>query len=211
MRFEKLSENKIRITLDINDLNENDIDYQSFMSNSTDAQKLFLDMLDKAEKEIGFTTKDYKVMVEALATNDGNFILTITRDTVEEDQFRKKNLRIRRKNVQLKNTQAIYSFSSFDDFCTFCTFINSSVLNKLDTFSKNFSLYTYNNLYFLVINNINLDFPYLKTFYSTISEFGKFVNDSNLFENKLMEHGRLIIKDKAIKTCIKHFVKNTKH
>ena len=44
MKFEKLSENKLRITLNIRDLADKDIDYHSFMSNSVDTQKLFLDI-----------------------------------------------------------------------------------------------------------------------------------------------------------------------
>ena len=79
MKFEKLNNDKIRIILDLQDLQDNDIDYQSFMSNSSDTQRLFMDMLDEAEEQIGFTTKDYKIMVEALATIDGNFIITVTK------------------------------------------------------------------------------------------------------------------------------------
>lgn len=67
MRIEKITENKIRITLNIQDLKDNNIDLHSFMSNSIESQDLFYDMLDKAEKEIGFETKDYKLMIEALA------------------------------------------------------------------------------------------------------------------------------------------------
>ena len=79
MKFEKLNENKIRITLNNQDLAEKHIDFQSFMSNSQESQNLFLDMLDEAEKKVGFITKDYKIRIEALAMSDGNFILTITR------------------------------------------------------------------------------------------------------------------------------------
>ena len=46
MKFEKLNENKIRITLNNQDLAEKHIDFQSFMSNSQESQNLFLDMLD---------------------------------------------------------------------------------------------------------------------------------------------------------------------
>lgn len=52
MKIEKLSDDKIRITLNIDDLKENDIDFQSFMSNSIESQDLFMDMLEKAEKEV---------------------------------------------------------------------------------------------------------------------------------------------------------------
>ena len=67
MQIEKITENKIRITLNIEDLLEKNIDLHTFMSNSIESQDLFYDMLDKAEKEIGFKTKDYKLMIEALA------------------------------------------------------------------------------------------------------------------------------------------------
>lgn len=67
MHIEKITENKIRITLNIQDLEEKNIDLHSFMSNSIESQDLFYDMLDKAEKEVGFETKDYKLMIEALA------------------------------------------------------------------------------------------------------------------------------------------------
>ena len=79
MKFEKLNNDKIRIILNLQDLEDNNIDYQSFMSNSSDSQKLFLEMLDEAEEQIGFTTKDYKLMIEALATLNGDFIITVTR------------------------------------------------------------------------------------------------------------------------------------
>ncbi len=55
------------------------------MSNSIKSQDLFLDILEEAEKKVGFVTKDYKVRIEALAMNDGDFIFTVTR-LVERNQ-----------------------------------------------------------------------------------------------------------------------------
>lgn len=70
MKIEKLNDDKIRIILNIEDLEKNDIDFHSFMSNSIESQELFLDMLDKAEEEVGFTTDNYKIMIEAIATQN---------------------------------------------------------------------------------------------------------------------------------------------
>lgn len=70
MKIEKLNENKIRITLNMEDLNERDIDYHSFMSNSIESQEIFLDMLNTAEKEVGFHTDDSRIMIETLALKD---------------------------------------------------------------------------------------------------------------------------------------------
>lgn len=70
MKIEKLNDNKIRITLNLKDLEENNVDLHTFMSNSIESQELFLNMLDKAEEEVGFITDDYRVMIEALAMSD---------------------------------------------------------------------------------------------------------------------------------------------
>ena len=70
MKIEKLTENIIRITLNMDDLNERDIDFHSFMSNSIESQSIFLDMLDKADREVGFNTDDCRIMIEALALKD---------------------------------------------------------------------------------------------------------------------------------------------
>ena len=71
MKFEKLSENKIKITLTSQDLKDKNIDFHSFMSNPLEKQDLFLDILEEAEEEIGFEFKDYPVRIEALASKWG--------------------------------------------------------------------------------------------------------------------------------------------
>ena len=56
--------------MNLEDLNERDIDFHSFMSNSIESQSIFLDMLDKADREVGFNTDDCRIMIEALALKD---------------------------------------------------------------------------------------------------------------------------------------------
>lgn len=75
MQIEKITENKIRIILNIQDLKEKNIDLHTFMSNSIESQDLFYDVLDKAKKEVGFETKDYKLMIEALAIPNRKFYI----------------------------------------------------------------------------------------------------------------------------------------
>ena len=70
MKIEKLNENKIRIILNLEELKERDIDSDIFLSNSIESQSIFLDMLDTAEKEVGFVTDNCRIMIEALALKD---------------------------------------------------------------------------------------------------------------------------------------------
>lgn len=209
MKIEKLNEDKIRIILNVDDLKEKDIDFHTFMSNSIESQEIFLDMLDKAEKEVGFITDDYKIMIEALAMTNGNFVLTVTRLAKEKEKltYNKKKFNIKRKNSNINSAVAIYSFESFDSFCEFCNFLDNNILKYIDSFSNVSSLYEYNSYYYLVLKDININSNLLKSFCSSITEFAHFVNNSDLFESKLLEYGKLIISDNAIDTCIKHFVK----
>ena len=46
LQIEKLNENKIRITLNLDDLKENNIDLHSFMASSIETQDLFYNIND---------------------------------------------------------------------------------------------------------------------------------------------------------------------
>jgi len=206
MRIEKITENKIRITLNLEDLKENNIDLHSFMSNSPETQDLFLDMLEKAETEVGFKTSNYKLMIEAIATSEGNFILTITRILPEKNitpsKTPKKNIKAKRKVVTPDKVLSVYKFNTFDDFCEFCTYLNSTVLKSR---LKSSVLYAYNSEYYLVLNNIRINLKDFKTFCYAITEFGSYIKDCALFERKLKEYGKVVIKQNAIETCSKYF------
>ena len=209
MKFEKLSNDKIRIILDIQDLEDNHIDYQSFMSNSSDSQKLFMEILDEAEEQIGFITKDYKLMIEAMATIDGDFIITITRSLPDLDfspSYKKRNIRVKRKSQKLSSNSIIYEFNSFDDICDFVLLLKNLNLVGLNNFTKDFSLYTYKENYYLVMDNINKDFYGIKAFLCTLTEFAKSVNNCNIFKNKLSEYGKLLIKNNFYKTLSKSII-----
>lgn len=99
-----------------------------------------------------------------------------------------------------------YSFNSFDDFCTFASFVKN--IKGFTSIAKSTTLYTYNNKYYLVFSTLNLKHPYIKKFYTLITEFGTYINNSNLFAYKLFERGTLLLKNNAIKICLKYFNKD---
>lgn len=203
MQIEKLNENKIKITLNLEDLQEKNIDLHSFMSNSIESQDLFYDMLDKAEKEIGFKTKNHKLIIEALAIPDGKFILTITRLAPEED---KKKIKVKRKNIDLKNNLTIYSFNTFDEYLELCNYIFQSFDNTLTNKLKHSSLYQYNSKYYLCLKLNSANLSDLKSIHCSIIEFGSHISNSDLFERKLVEYGKIILKTNAINCSIKAFL-----
>ena len=204
MRIEKLNENKIRIFLNLEDLKEKNIDLHDFMSNSLETQDLFYDMLTQAETEVGFNTHNYKLIIEALASSDGNFIFTITR-TKPEVLIKSNKPKAKRLTAIPNKALSIYCFDSFDEFCEFCNYINTSNLNKYMSKLKNSSLILFKNKYYLILNNLKLNISELKSFSCTISEFAFRVKNEALLERKLKEYGKVIIQKNAVSTCLKYF------
>ena len=207
MKFEKLNENKIRIIVSTQDLIEKHIDFHSFMSSSLETQDIFLDILDKAEKEIGFVTKNYRVRIEAFAMNNEDFIFTVTRITEKNEKEPNKHgkIKFKRKKVAASVKQSVYRFSCFDDFCKFSSAIKNSAIKGINNSCKSIILYTYKNYYYLVFSDINTDYKYYNKLFFLITEFSTYINNSELFARKLNECGKICLKNNAIKLCEKYF------
>ena len=211
MKFEKLNENKIRITLSMHDLEEKDIDFHDFMSNSLETQDLFLDMLEEAEEKIGFKTRNCKVKIEALAMTEEDFILTVTRilpDTLKKHLYISPNRKVKakRKSDNFLCTHLIYKFNSFDDYCNFVEFLVNNNLKDSNKIAKEIYVYTYKDYYYLALCDLNAKYRKLTKFFTTITEFGSYVVNPDLFIHKLNEIGTIFIKNNALKKSFLHFV-----
>ena len=212
MKIEKLTENKIRIILDIEDLEVNNVDFDSVLNNTPETQSLILSILNKAEKEVGFYAQDCKILIEAIASFDGNFVFTITKtnpNLTEESSFTRKKPQAKRKSFKVDTNTIIYSFENFDEFCEFCKALHIGFLShqSLKLICKNTTLYFYNDAYYLLIVGINPNYQHLNVFFSVISEFTDRVDNYKSFDAKLIEHGKPIFKRNAISNTIDIFVK----
>lgn len=211
MKFEKINKDKIKVTLNSEDLTANALDFHSFMSNSKETHSLFLNVLEQAEKDFDFSTKDYNLHVETIALADGNFIITITRvqnsqSTISEPASLRKKVKVSKKVPKSEDTSLIYRFNSFDDFCDLCRFFSKTKEINYKNLSTESSLHKYNECYYLCLSKINKDANLLKRAFSAITEFAAYVDSSETFKAKLLESGTLIYKSNAIKNCIKHFI-----
>jgi adapter protein MecA 1/2 len=210
MKIEKITENKIRIILNIDELAKKNIDFLSLTKNTDVAQKLFKKILKQAEKEVGFSVDNSKLLIEAFVSPEGFFIVTFTKIAPKKEAPANSPLKLkirRKKSLASSSNNAVYEFSNFDDFCNFCTYLSNSKLGDLKEMAKNILLYEYNSKYFLVFSNINTDFKDISLFYSSIPEFAKHISNSSCFCSKLVEYGNVIFKSNAIKNGIKYFAK----
>lgn len=216
MKIEKLTENKIRIIMNIQDIEKNINDIHTFFDNIMNSQNLFLDILQKAEKEVNFHTEGCKLLIEAFSTLEDVVVFTITKysstesnsintgDVLNNNSKRKLIVKRKTNTPSLKN--AVYELDNFDYFCDFCNSISKIENLNIDKLAKKIVLYNYQNKFFLIFKDVNFKDKYINRIFNILSEFAKFQNFSINFEYKLTEHATIYIKNNAISKGIQYLV-----
>lgn len=207
MKIEKITENKIRIILKKEDFKDKSINLQKFL-NTPESQSLFLEILNRAEREVNFDTDGHKLLIETYFQGNDICIFTITKYIESKLNIKnkpKKYLTVKRKSQSFNSSCLIYEFTEFEDFCDFCDFIYKNHNIELKGLFKTSLLYIYNNTYYLIIDGINLSHKSLHSFYSSLLEFSNLLKYNKNFKFKLKEHGKILIRNNAINTGIKYF------
>lgn len=191
MQIEKINENQIEIIIDFEDLMEKNISVHSFMCNSLESQNFFFDIINFANKEINFSLKNYKIVIESFSLPAKNsFVLFITRIPKESKLHISKN-----KYEKFTVSKSFWiKFTNFEDLCMFCNSLSNNI--KLKS-----SLYTLNCSYFLYIKIL-----YLKDLFKILlsaKEFSDYFFSNNFI---IDENAKAIIKDFAVETAKKYFV-----
>ena len=179
MRFEKLTNSKIRIIFSSEDMISNNVSVQNFLTDKSISQRILQSILLEAEKEIGFKTDNSKLLVEALSS-DGGFIFTITKLSSYDDLS------------LVNNSIKIFKFENFDNFLDLCTYLQ----NMNITYSKDFSLILYNNSFYLYIFNSDLSIS--SSFFNILIEFSDSIKYLAKLDGCLYEYGKIIFNKNAI-------------
>ena len=85
MKIEKLSENKIKCTLNRDDLDSRDIMLTEFAYGSEKARAFFRDLMIQAEEEVGFEAEDIPLMIEAVPVSQDCIVLFVTKVSDPEE------------------------------------------------------------------------------------------------------------------------------
>jgi adapter protein MecA 1/2 len=208
MKIERISDNIIKVTISLNDLEERNIDLESFTDNSPAAQELFWDMMEQAELEFGFNISDSQFIIEPIPDSEGGFILTITRIDDDEDfesihkyiknRFRRADIRVKKKTRKVLTTIMIYSFKNFEDLCALCKKIKNLYCGES-------TLYNYNSTYYLLLTRNNFTVTNPRMFEILLGEYGSKVYNASFYEGYLSEYGTQIIEGNAIQVLNSYF------
>ncbi|MEN8905109.1 MAG: adaptor protein MecA [Clostridiales bacterium] len=208
MKIEKINENKIKITVSLNDLEEREIDISALNYNSPAAQEFFWDMVEQAEVEFGFKASDSQLCIEAIPDTSEGVIITITK--IDEDgdfesihkyikgKYKNNDIRIKDKHIKSNTNKVIYFFREFDDL--------AELTKKLyNVYAGESSLYKLKSFYYLVLTKNNLLISNTRIFDSLLSEFGNRVTSVIFYEGYLNEYALKLIDSSAIETINDYF------
>jgi adapter protein MecA 1/2 len=208
LKIEKISENKIKVTISLDDLIERNIDLDSLNYNSPAAQELFWDMMEQAEVEFGFNISDSQLVIEPIPDMEEGFIITITKLDEDGDfesihkyiknRYKKSDLKSKRKGRKVYTSVCIYSFSSFDDLCELSKMIQH-------IYSGESTLYKYKATYYLLLTRSNFTVSNIKLFDILMSEYGSKVSNASFYEGYLNEYGEKIATSDAIEIINTYF------
>lgn len=207
MKIEKISENKVRITLSIEELEKRKITLKDIEKNSSVAKELFMDLLEESNLDEDFIIDDSHLYIEASSDNNNLFVVTITRidDMPDLRKYQLNQTKLKQISRKKNNTPKkpkfikytvdsnVYSFKNLDNILKLCEISKKEKL----FFGKN-SMYKYNTTYFLVFNKSSIKNPkFLKT-YVFLSEFCENYYSYELFETVIKERAKLIIENNAL-------------
>ena len=205
MKIEKLTENKIRVLINPSDFDIENLSPMTFIDTALESNFLLADILKKAECEVGFNTDGCKLLVESFSSSENILVFTITKYS---PKVQKKKITTKKKFNGCAHPNSVFKFDNFEDFCLLCERINQVATSKADikNLFKDISLYLYDDTYFLLVKNVDTCCDISRAFMCLVSEFAKPLTLTLGFESKLLEHGKVVMKNNAILTGINYFV-----
>lgn len=193
MKIEKINEDKLKITLDVNDLKSRNIDVKSFINNSPESQDLFWDVMQEAEREYGFNVEQASVYVEAHINSAGNFTLLITKSAISSQKqtssskTQSPNYKLKRKNYSDSLDDSLFEFANIENLRDFLKIAKNEDYN-------NVQLYKYENKLYLYINTC---------FSKDILEYSNRIYNKDYLLARIVEYGSPLYRSESLNSLIK--------
>ena len=200
MKIEKINENKVKITLTIDELSQRHITIKDIEQDSNRAQDLFLDLLEETELNEDFIIDDSQLFVEASSDNENLFVVTITKiDYIPElSKYAPKRKRKANSRIEYTVASSIYKFENLDKISDLC-----SKLALEKAFIGTNSLYKYEGSYFIVFSDTSIkNKKFLKTFV-ILSEYSEGFYATDMYKTLIKEKSTLIIDKRALQKLSK--------
>ncbi|HEX7057603.1 MAG TPA: genetic competence negative regulator [Bacilli bacterium] len=190
MKIERLSQDKIRIFLTFDDLQERGIQKEDMWREIPKVHDLFSEMMDQAYNELGFDASG-PLAVEVFALPAQGMVVIVTRGKMEsartEDEETEED--IYEMEVTLEQSDVIsYAFHDFE-------MLLSAVKALRHHLIADGSLYSYKGKWILQLEPISDDERRYQAVIAILSEYGE---ATSLTSAVLAEYGKLIVPENAV-------------
>lgn len=191
MRLERLTYNKIKIFLTIDDLSERGLTKEDIWKDSLKWHQLFHEMLEEASEQFDVDIQG-TVAVEIFTMHTQGMVMIVTMDEEEEDSSLVDSFYDLQVSVKEKQ-DLIYEFTNFEYVIQV-----SHQLNVLGFTGG--SLYVMDNRYYFCIENVeDCNFTLVAV---VLSEYSNPTLESI---HRIKEYGKTVIDQKAVETIVHYF------
>ena len=207
MKIERISENKLKLTLTKDDLAERKIKLEDLITPSEKTQKLFHDIMEQALDEEDFISENTPLMVEAVPSGSDGIMIIVTKVSNKEKKATVQDLRRWKKKPldsmaqkEEKNADIlVYSFPTLDD-------VIGVSLRLAGAFKGESAVYKNENKYFLVLQGDTYTAEEsTEALEQILREYGQKHISTPLAKYYLLEHGETLIAEQAVKALAKTF------
>ncbi|SDW58032.1 adapter protein MecA 1/2 [Marininema mesophilum] len=196
MRVERLSRDKIRFFLSLDDLMERGIEKEDMWRDIPKVHELFNDMMDQAYEELRFEISG-PVAVEVFALPAQGMVVVVTRgrtpsasDLEELDGDEMYELEV----TLEESDQVTFQFNDFEDLVQAAKSISTLI-------PEGGRVYAYRDRYFLVLDT-EMELKTLQQGIAILSEYGE---ASTVTEHVLEEYGKIIWEKDGIQGILHWF------
>lgn len=196
MRVERLSRDKIRFFLSLDDLMERGIEKEDMWRDIPKVHELFNDMMDQAYQELGFEIAG-PVAVEVFALPAQGMVVVVTRgrtpspsdlDDLEGDDLYELEVTLE------ESDQVIFHFTDFE-------YLVQAAFNLHRIIADGGKVFAYRDDYYLVLDT-DMEAQTLKKAIAVLTEFAE---PSTITEHVLAEYGTTVWGSRAVAEIVRHF------
>ena len=192
MILDKIDEKRLLIALSHEDMDFLDISFKQLDWKNDYSREIIKNILARAESEIGFSSSNKQLLIEAIPQTNGCFVLI----TLLSNKKNNKS----RKIYKIKNQSKPFTFF-FKNSDSLLAFIER-IYNKNFNFI-NSSIIEFNNSYYVILY---VNGSISSNLLAIISEYGQLVGRTSIVAARVFEKGNVIIKDNAVKEFGKYLV-----
>ncbi|NKE04911.1 MULTISPECIES: genetic competence negative regulator [Mesobacillus] len=194
MRLERLTNNKIKIFLTIDDLSDRGLTKEDIWKDSLKWHQLFHDMLEEASEEFDLEIIG-SVAVEIFSLHAQGMVMIVTMIEQDEDEEQFDDGIIEMQVTVDGSEDILFEFNDIED-------VIQLAKRLLDAGIIGGSLHSMNDHYYLLMNGILPDEVNM-----TVSLMAEYGVPSILSIHRLLEYGNEIMEERAVENLVHYFIK----